>query len=68
MYQLFIFIQTFSRYQRHDIEVGTDVITPKAVQRTNSKILIVLMTLMLTKELYPSRFTKNNFIGHRSWR
>ena len=59
MYQLFIFIQTFTVYQRHDIDVSIDVITLKALQCTNSKILIALMTLMLRNELYPSRFTKN---------
>ena len=47
MYQLFIFIQTFSRYQRHDIDVSIDVITLKALQCTNRKIFIALMTLML---------------------
>ena len=46
MYQLFIFIQLFSRYQRHDIDVSIDVITLKAVQYTSSKIFIALMTLM----------------------
>ena len=44
MYQLFIFIQTFSRYQRHDIDVIIDVTTLKALQYTNSKILIDLIT------------------------
>ena len=43
MYQLFIFIQSFSRYQRHDIDASTDIITLKALQRTNSKILTALM-------------------------
>ena len=43
MYQLFIFIQTFSRYERHNIDVSIDVITLKALQCTNSKILIALM-------------------------
>ena len=52
MYQLFIFIQTFSRYQRHDIHVSIDIIT----------------LLMLRNELYPSQFTKNNIIGHHNWR
>ena len=52
-------------YQRHDIDVNIDVITRTALQCTNSNILIALMTVMLTNELYPSRVTKNNFIGHR---
>ena len=68
MYQLFIFIQTFKRYQRHDIDVSIDVTTLKALQYTNSKILIALMTLILTNKFYPSLFTKSNFIGHRYWR
>ena len=63
MYQLFIFMQTLLRYQRHDIDVTTDVTTLKAL---HSKILITLMTLVLTNELYPSRFTKANFIGYRN--
>ena len=50
-----VFIQTFSRYERHDIDVSIDVITLKALQCTNSKILIALMTLMLRNELYLSR-------------
>ena len=50
MYQLFIFIQIISRYQRHDIDVIIDVTTLKALQCTNSKILIALMTLLLTNE------------------
>ena len=45
MYQLFIFIQTFSKYQRHGIGVSIDVTTLKALQYTNSKILIALMNL-----------------------
>ena len=68
MYQLFIFIQTFSRYQHHDTDVSIDVPTLKALQYANIKILIALVTLMLTNELYSSRFTKNNLIGHRNWR
>ena len=55
MYQLFIFIHTFSRYQRHDIAVSIEVTTLRALQCTNSKMLIALMTLILTNELYPSR-------------
>ena len=68
MYQLFIFIQTFTRYQRHDIDVSIDVTTLKALQCTNSKILIALMTSILTNELHPSLhvFAKSNFIGHRN--
>ena len=66
MYQLFIFIQTFSRYQRHDIDLSSDVTTLKALQCTKSKILIALMTLIVTNELYPPRFTTNNFIGHHN--
>ena len=64
MHQLFIFMQNIlkAQYQRHDIDVSIDVII------LNSKILITLMTLMLTNELYPSRLVKNNFIGHRIWR
>ena len=38
MYQLFIFIQTFSRYQRDDVDVSIDVTTLKALQYNNSKI------------------------------
>ena len=63
MYQLLIFIQTFMRYQRHDIDVSIDITTLKALQCTNSKILIALMTLILTNISYPSRFTKKNFIA-----
>ena len=50
MYQLFIFIQIISRYQHHDIDVSIDITTLKALQCTNSKILIALMTLLLTNE------------------
>ena len=46
MYQLFIFMQTSSRYQRHDIDVSFDYTTQKALQCTKSKILIALMALM----------------------
>ena len=68
MYQLFIFIQTFTGYQHHDIDVSIDITTLKALQYTNSKILIALMTMILTYDLYTSGFTKNNFIDHCNWR
>ena len=72
MYQLFIFIQRFSRYQRYGTDVSTDVsidvTTLKALQYTNSKIPIALVTLILTNEFYPSRLSKTYFIGHRNWR
>ena len=55
----------FSRYQRHGTDVSIDV---TALQYIYSKILIALMTLMLTNELFPSQFTKNNFNGHRNSR
>ena len=34
MYQLFIFIQTFSKYQRDDIDVSNEVIILQALQCT----------------------------------
>ena len=47
-----MFIQFFSRYQRHAIDISIDVSTLKALQCTNSKTLIALMTLISTNELY----------------
>ena len=66
MYQLFIFEQTFSRYQRHDIDIINYVTTLKVLQYTDCKDLIALIILIVTDVLYPSGFTNNNFIGHRS--
>ena len=58
----------FSRYQPHGTDVSIDVTALNALQYIYSKILIALMTLMLTNEFFPSQFTKNNFNGHRKSR
>ena len=63
---LLIFLKT----QRHNIDVSIIdvsiyVTTLKALQCAKSQTRNTLVFFMLRNELYPSRFAKNKFIGHR---
>ena len=59
---------TFWRYQRPDIDVSIYVTTLNALQCVDSQILNTMVNLMLTNELYSSRFAMINFIGHPNGR